>query len=287
MERPGSAHSNSALRGDYAGAAADYTVPQDWDGYTPAMHDRWRRLHARQVALAGKFAARAFLDGLARLDCAGGIPRFADANQILGAATGWQLVAVPGFIPDAVFFAHLAARRFPVTRWLREEHELDYLAEPDVFHDFFGHVPMLLDPGIADFLEAYGRAGERALAMDALELLARIYWYTIEFGLVVEGGQLKAFGAGIVSSAGELAFAVTDPGVLRLPFDPVRIMRTAYRIDAFQDCYFVLDSIEQLVRELVGLDFGPIYRRWRSAPPLPADVLQPGEQPWQPAGVHT
>lgn len=285
MDWPGSAHSGSGLRGDYAGAAADYTVPQNWHAYTAAMHDRWRRLHARQVALADKFAARAFLDGLARLDCAGGIPSFSDANPVLGAATGWQLVAVPGFIPDDVFFAHLAARRFPVTHWLREERELDYLVEPDLFHDFFGHVPMLLDPAIADFLEAYGHAGERALAMDALDLLARVYWYTIEFGLVVEGGSLKAFGAGIVSSAGELALAVTDPAVPRLPFDPLRIMRTDYRIDAFQDCYFVLDSIEQLLRELVQLDFGPIYARWRAAPPLPAGQLQPGETPWQPAGV--
>ena len=287
MERPGSAYSESDLRGDYSGAAADYTVAQGWDAYSPAMHERWSRLYARQAALAQRYAARTFLDGLARLDCAGGIPRFADANRVLGAATGWQLVAVPGFIPDAAFFAHLAARRFPVTRWLREEHELDYLVEPDVFHDFFGHVPMLLDPGIADFLAAYGRAGERALAMDALDLLARIYWYTIEFGLVTEGGCLKAFGAGIVSSAGELAFAVTDRGVLRLPFDPLRIMRTAYRIDAFQDCYFVLDSIDRLVRELVGLDFGPIYARWRGEPPLPAGVLQPGERPWQLAGEQS
>ena len=287
MERSGPLSGAAALRGDYAGAACDYVVGQDWEAYTPAMHGRWRRLHARQCALAERHAARACREGLARLDCSDGIPRFAGADRVLGSATGWRLVAVPGLIPDAAFFAHLAARRFPVTRWLREEHELDYLVEPDVFHDFFGHVPMLLNPAIADFLELYGRAGERALAMDALPMLARIYWYTIEFGLVVEAGALKAFGAGIVSSAGELVHAVTAPTALRLPFDPLRVMRTAYRIDTFQDCYFVLDSLTTLMRELVGLDFGPLYRRWHDVPPLPAGQLLPGEVRWTGEGALT
>lgn len=280
MEKPDTAKASGALRGDYADAAADYTVAQDWDAYTPAMHDRWRRLHARQTALAERHAADAFLAGLKRLDFADRIPRFDEANHILQAATGWQVVAVPGFVPDDVFFDHLASRRFPVTRWLREEHELDYLVEPDVFHDFFGHVPMLLDPAFADFMQAYGRAGPRAIVSGALDMLARIYWYTVEFGLIAQNGALRAYGAGIVSSATETVFSVTDPRVLRLPFDPLRVMRTAYRIDSFQDCYFVIDSIAQLMSGLVDLDFGPIYDRWRNEPPLPADMLQPGETPW-------
>ena len=279
MKTPCTQTSNSGLRGEYAGAAPGYTVAQDWEAYSPEMHDRWRRLHARQSALVARYACRAFREGLARLDCAGGIPRFADANAVLGPATGWRLVAVPGFIPDDVFFDHLAHRRFPVTRWLREEHELDYLVEPDLFHDFFGHVPMLLDPAIADFLELYGKAGARAMAMEALEMLARIYWYTIEFGLVREDGGLKVFGAGIISSAGETVFAIDDPKVLRLPFDPVRIMRTGYMIDAFQQTYFVLDSLPQLIGELVGLDFGPVYEKWRDTPALPAGACLPGEVP--------
>jgi len=176
-----------------------------------------------------------------------------------------------------VFFDHLAHRRFPVTRWLREEHELGYLVEPDVFHDFFGHVPMLLDPSIADFLKMYDRAGEKAMAMGALDMLARIYWYTVEFGLVRDGDTLKVFGAGIVSSAGETVYAIEDAEVLRLPFDPVRIMRTGYSIDSFQRNYFVLDSLDQLIGGLVDLDFAPIYERWRDAPPLLAGQLQPGE----------
>jgi len=278
MKKPATQTSNSDLRGDYEGAAADYTVPQDWEAYTPAMHERWRRLYARQSALVETHACASFREGLARLDCSEGIPKFADANAVLSAATGWRLVAVPGFIPDAVFFDHLSRRQFPVTRWLREEHELDYLVEPDVFHDFFGHVPMLLDPAIADFLELYGKAGARAIAMDALDMLARLYWYTIEFGLVREGEGLKVFGAGIISSAAETRFAIEDRQVLRLPFEPVRVMRTAYRIDAFQQTYFVLESLPQLIGDLVGLDFGPLYEIWRDAAPLPAGEVLAGEQ---------
>lgn len=279
MKTPRTHTSNSALRGEYQAAAADYTVAQDWHVYSPEMHARWRHLYVRQSALVERYACRSFREGLARLDCAGGIPRFEHANAALGGATGWRLVAVPGFIPDQVFFDHLAHRRFPVTRWLREEHELDYLVEPDVFHDFFGHVPMLFDPAIADFLELYGKAGARAMAMGALEMLARIYWYTIEFGLVCEQGGLKVFGAGIISSASETIYAIDDPQVLRLPFDPVRIMRTGYRIDSFQKTYFVLESLPQLIGGLVGLDFGPIYETWRHAPALPAGECLPGETP--------
>lgn len=278
MQRPGSAKSASGLRGNYEAAGADYTITQDWTAYRPEMHDRWRRLHARQSALAQRHASSRFLAGLARLDCADRIPRFDEANDVLRPATGWRLVAVPGFIPDEVFFDHLAGRRFPVTGWLREEHELDYLVEPDVFHDFFGHVPMLLDPAFADFMTAYGRAGERAMAMGALDMLARIYWYTVEFGLIDEGRGLRAFGAGLVSSAGEIVYSVENPDVVRLRFDPVRIMRTAYNIDTFQSCYFVLDSLDRLLSELVSLDFGPIYQKWRDSPPLPPGKHQPGDR---------
>jgi len=287
MKTPCTSTTTSGLRGEYGEAADDFTVPQDWDSYSPEAHERWRRLYAAQSALAQRHAAPQFLAGLSKLDCAAAIPRFEETNAVLGRATGWQLVAVPGFIPDEWFFDHLAHRRFPVTRWLREEHELEYLVEPDVFHDFFGHVPMLLDLRMAGFLEAYGRAGERAMAMEALDMLARIYWYTVEFGLVRDGADLKVFGAGIVSSAAETVYAATDPDALRLPFDPVRIMRTAYSIDSFQRNYFVLDSLDQLIGSLVDLDFGPIYERWRDEPPLPAGQLRPGETAFEPLGERT
>lgn len=279
MKKPCTLTTSSGLRGEYEGAADDYTVGQDWHAYTPEMHDRWRRLFARQSELVRTHACASFGEGLARLDCSAGIPRFEDANVVLEAATGWSLVPVPGFIPDATFFDHLAHRRFPVTRWLREEHELDYLVEPDLFHDFFGHVPMLLDPAIADFLELYGKAGARALEMNALDMLARIYWYTIEFGLVREDGGLRVFGAGIMSSSGETRYAIEDREVLRLPFDPVRVMRTGYMIDSFQKTYFVLDSLPQLIESLVSLDFGPIYETWRDEPPIPAGERLAGETP--------
>ena len=278
MKKPISANSGTGRRGDYEGAAADYTIGQAWDRYTPEMHDRWRRLHARQTALAQLHAAPQVLAGLAALDCGDGIPDFADTNRLLGEKTGWNVVAVPGLVPDDCFFDHLANRRFPVTAWVREEHELDYLVEPDVFHDFFGHVPMLLDPTFAAFMQAYGKAGARAIAMQALPMLARIYWYTVEFGLIDEGEGLKAYGAGLVSSAAEMVFSVENPEVLRLRFEPVRVMRTAYEIDRFQRCYFVLGSFEELLDGLVALDFGPIYETWRGTSPLPAGERHPGDR---------
>jgi phenylalanine-4-hydroxylase len=279
MKTPTSAKSTSGLRGDYEAAAADYSVSQEWGSYTPAMHERWQRLHARQIVLAQRYAAPQFLAGLAHLNCAHGIPRFEQADLILGNATGWSLVAVPGYIPDDCFFNHLANRRFPVTRWLREEHELDYLVEPDVFHDFFGHVPMLLDPAIAEFLAAYGRLGS-IKAKGATDMLARLYWYTIEFGLIDVGGGLKAFGAGIISSAGETVYSVEDRGVLRLRFDPARILRTGYSIDCYQRCYFVLDSLDQLIGSLGELDFGPVFEARRSRPPLPAGKVHSRDRLW-------
>lgn len=278
MRTPVSVQGKTPLRGDYADARADYSIDQDWAGYTPAMHDRWRRLYARQHRLIARHGASQFLAGLDRLDMGAAIPRFDRANALLGAATGWRIVGVPGLIPDDAFFGHLAAREFPVTCWLREEDELDYLVEPDIFHDYFGHVPMLLIPAFADFMAAYGEAGSRAIAMDALPMLARIYWYSVEFGLIDQGDGLKAFGAGLLSSAGETLHSIEDDNVLRLCFDPVRIMRTAYHIDRFQACYFVLDSFDTLIAELVALDFGPIYERWRDIEPIPAGRLQPGDR---------
>lgn len=282
MKKPGSANSTSDLRGDYTAADAAFCVDQDWASYTPAMHDRWRRLFARQSELAGRYACDSFVEGLARLDCSEGIPRFEDINAVLHPATGWTIVAVPGFIPEDTFFDHLAHRRFPVTRWLREEHELDYLVEPDVFHDLFGHVPMLLQQDVADFLALYGQAAPRAKEMGALDMLARLYWYTIEFGLIDGGDRPKVFGAGIVSSPGETVFSVTDRDVIRRRFDPERAMRTGYMIDDYQKCYFVLDTFEQLAKGLVALDFGPIYEQWRDRPALDPAAVLPGDRTYTP-----
>jgi phenylalanine-4-hydroxylase len=271
--------SSHGLRGDYRRMRPDYTVEQEWDGYAAAEHDRWQRLYHRQRELVEGRACQEYVGALLALPYAEGIPRFDDVNAALGAATGWRLVAVPGLVPDAVFFEHLANRRFPVTRWLREEHEFDYIVEPDVFHDFFGHVPMLFTPLFADYMQAYGRGGRKAEALGGLPFLARLYWYTVEFGLLrTPAGALRSYGAGIISSPGEIEYAV-QPGPVprRLAFDLRRVMRSHYRIDAYQQTYFVIESFEQLF-VATAPDFAPLYRELSGMPELAADALEPGDR---------
>lgn len=224
-------------------------------------------------------ASDAFLRGVdvLRLERPG-IPDFADLNQRLMAATGWQVVAVPGLVPDDVFFDHLANRRFVSGNFIRRADQLDYLQEPDVFHDVFGHVPMLADPVFADYMQAYGKGGLRSLSFGALEKLARLYWYTVEFGLVREAGGLRIYGAGIVSSYGESLFALDDPSPHRIAFDLERVMRTDYRIDDFQQNYFVIDSFEQLLNATLHTDFAPLYERLRTLPDLSVAQLTDADQ---------
>lgn len=236
----------AGLRGDYASARADYTLPQRHEAYAEADHATWRTLFARQSALLPRHAARAFRDSLGRLDVAGGIPDLEAVSARLAARTGWRLVGVPGLIPDAPFFAHLAARRFPVTVWIRRPEELDYVVEPDIFHDFFGHVPLLGEPAFADFLEAYGRLGEAAARRGALKPLARLYWHMVEFGLIREADGIRAYGAGILSSAAETVHSTTSPAPRRLRFDPARVLRSDYEIDKLQPTYFVIEDYAEL-----------------------------------------
>jgi phenylalanine-4-hydroxylase len=256
-------------RGDYARANADYTCAQDWGAYTARDHDTYRHLHARQRALLPGLASTRFLEMLPRLGAHDRIPRFDDVNESLGRATGWQLVGVPGLIPELPFFTLLANRRFPVTDWIRTPAELDYIVEPDVFHDLFGHVPLLFDPVFADYVQRYGEGGLKAHALGAGEWLSRLYWYTIEFGLIREPGGLRAYGAGLLSSAGELRHSVRATGPHRLPLQLERVMRTRYKIDAYQHTYFVIDSFEQLF-EMTEPDFTSLYARVREAGDLAA-----------------
>jgi phenylalanine-4-hydroxylase len=259
---------NPGLRGNYSAMRADYTVPQNMADYTSEQQARWLRLVERQLALISTRACKEFLDavnGLTALDMRRGIPNFAEVNVALKAATNWELVAVPGLLPDDVFFTHLANRRFPVTVWLREEAEFDYIVEPDIFHDFFGHVPMLFTPIYADHLQAYGHGALKAKRLGGLDWLARLYWYTIEFGLIYEAGAkpddkpvVKAYGAGVLSSPKELIYALESPIPKRLPFDVMTSMRTAFLIDDVQTTYFVLDSFQQL-RDDTAPDFTPHY----------------------------
>jgi len=259
------------LRGNYSEAAADYSVEQRWERYTPEAHALYRRLFERQSKLVPRYACAEWIAAISQLDAAAEIPRFDVVSRQLRNKTGWEIVAVPGLIPDDAFFTHLASRRFPVTVWLRRPDEFDYIVEPDVFHDFFGHVPLLFEPSYADYLCEYGRGGLKAMRLDAVKMLARLYWYTIEFGLTHTPRGIRAYGAGLMSSGGELAYSVEDPKPRRLPFDLERVMRTEYRIDRYQDTYFVIDSFEHLMRETAA-DFAPIYARIRELPTLAPDA---------------
>ena len=238
---------------------ADWTIDQGWQHYTAAEHAVWKTLFERQSRLLPGRACEQFVAGMRDLPLdADAIPDFRRLNEVLEKRTGWQVVAVPGLVPDEVFFEHLANRRFPAGNFIRAREKLDYLEEPDVFHDVFGHVPMLMNPVMADFIRAYGAGGLRALHLGALEQLARVYWYTVEFGLVRQANGLRVYGAGIASSFGETTFALADSSPNRVGFELERVMRTRYRIDDYQETYFVLDSLDALL-ELARIDFAPVY----------------------------
>jgi phenylalanine-4-hydroxylase len=234
-------------------------LQQEWDSYTPEQHAIWRTLFHRQEAILARRACQPFLDGLKALGVeAEGIPDFRRLNEALERATRWRITAVPGLVADDVFFEHLANRRFPSTCLIRREDQLDYLQEPDIFHDIFGHVPMLMNPVFADYMEAYGKGGLKALQLHNLEHLARLYWYTVEFGLIATPDGTRIYGSGIVSSRGESIYCLEDPKPNRIAFDLLRVMRTRYRIDDYQESYFVIDSFEQLF-DATQPDFTPYY----------------------------
>jgi phenylalanine-4-hydroxylase len=241
----GTASLPQGLRGDYARSRPDGTLPDDAVRFTEADHATWRTLVKRQRAIFPGRAATAWLKGLDRLDCDGAAPDFAKASRILGEATGWSIVPAPGLIPDAQFFALLAQRKFPVTHWIRRPDELDYIVEPDIFHDFLGHVPLLTDPAYARFLEAYGDLGLQAERRGQLAPLARFYWFMVEFGLIQQADGLRAYGAGILSSRAETLHAV-DGDPVRLVFDMPRVLRSTYRIDDLQPTYFVIREYVEL-----------------------------------------
>ena len=265
------ARPEAAKHGLAAGDAAkpdrpDWTVDQGWERYTAEEHAVWKTLFERQTKLLPGRACDEFVAGMRDLPIgADEIPDFRRMSEVLMKRTGWQVVAVPGLVPDDVFFEHLANRRFPAGQFIRKPHELDYLEEPDVFHDVFGHVPMLMNPAIADYIQAYGLGGLRAEKLGVLDKLARVYWYTVEFGLLRQQGGLRIYGAGIASSRTETVFALEDPSPNRIGFELERVMRTRYRIDDFQETYFVIRDLDHLL-ELAAIDFGPAYERVRRQP---------------------
>lgn len=254
-------------------------VPQPWDDYTPTDHDVWRQLYERQRAL---LVGRACDEFLAAQDAMGmtpdAIPKFSDMDAALGAATGWSLIGVEGLLPELDFFDHLANRRFPVTWWIRRPDQIDYIEEPDLFHDLFGHVPLLMNPLFADYMAAYGRGGVKAhgIGPEALALLTRLYWYTVEFGLIRQHDGLRIYGSGIVSSKGESLYSLESDAPNRIGFDLERVMRTRYRIDTFQKTYFVIDSFQQLIAATEP-DFTPIYARVAAQDSIPAGDVREGD----------
>jgi phenylalanine-4-hydroxylase len=263
------------LRDRHPDIGTDFTIPQRWERYSTAEHVIWRTLFERQAKVLPGRAAREFLDGLDRLKLVPDqIPDFERLSEQLHAQTGWRVVAVPSLVPDDVFFDHLANRRFPAGQFIRKREQLDYIEEPDVFHDVFGHVPMLAHPVFADYLEAYGKGGQRALSeFGALKNLARLYWYTVEFGLIDQKDGLRIYGSGIVSSSAESIYAVESPSPNRIGFNLERVMRTEYRIDDFQESYFVISSFEELFAETYK-DFAALYTKLASGPVhKPGDLL--------------
>lgn len=254
-------------------------VEQPWDAYSNTDHEVWGQLYRRQREILPGRACREFLEAQDAMGMSEDrIPRFSELNEILQRKTGWTLIGVEGLLPELTFFEHLAERRFPVTWWIRRPEQMDYIAEPDLFHDLFGHVPLLMNPVFADYMQAYGRGGVRAHALggDALVHLTRLYWYTVEFGLIRQPEGLRIYGAGIVSSKGESIHCLESPAPNRIGFDLRRIMRTRYRIDTYQKTYFVIDSFEQLF-EATRPDFAPIYRELAALPAIPAGARIEGD----------
>src|SRR5262245_59843536 len=265
-------NSHTAKRDD------DYVIDQIWKGYTADEHAVWDFLYRRQVDLLKDRADPTMLRGLDVLNLnRGGVPNFAEINVELKKLTGFSVVAVPGLVPDEVFFNHLANRRFPAGQFIRGRHQLDYLQEPDIFHDVFGHVPLLTEPVFADYMEAYGKGGLRAMKFGRLKNLAALYWYTVEFGLIETPQGVRIYGAGISSSKDESIFSLEDPSPNRLRFGLERVMRTEYRIDDFQQTYFVIRSYDELFRATVDTDFAPLYGRLGDGVSYAPETVLPGD----------
>ena len=278
-KKPLELHGALALPAPPPGAAEDWTVPQRWDELTAEDHWVWDTLFARQKALLHDRSIHAFEEALDVLHLSRpGIPNFDELNEKLHARTGWTVVAVPGLVPEDVFFRHLSNRRFPAGNFIRRADQLDYLEEPDVFHDVFGHVPMLAQPAFADFMQELGHLGLQSLELGALHRIARLYWYTVEFGLAREDGRLKIYGAGILSSFGESHYSLESAKPHRLAFDLKRVLRTRYRTDEFQQSYFVIDRFEDVLRLVRANDFPALYEELDGAADIEPSAVEADER---------
>ena len=258
-------------------------VEQPWSSYAREDHATWAQLFERQQKILVGRAAREFVDNQRKMGMTpDAIPKFDDLNRELRKVTGWELIGVEGLLPELTFFDHLANRRFPVTWWIRKPEQIDYISEPDLFHDLFGHVPLLLNPVFADYMQAYGCGGVKAhgIGAEALVNLTRLYWYTVEFGLIREDGALRIYGSGIVSSKGESIYCLDSPAPNRIGFDLKRIMRTRYRIDTYQKTYFVIDSYQQLM-DATRPDFTPYYAELAAQESIPAGSVLGDDRVYQ------
>ncbi len=267
------------LRGDYSHVNPDdMTCDFKWESFTPEHHSMWRFLFDRIMPVLEHRACDEYLEGITALDFAGeaGVPNYDRISDKLMKRTGWRLVTVPGLLPPEIFFAHLAKRQFPVTTFIRTPEEIDYLQEPDIFHDMFGHVPMIAHPVFADYFHAFGEGGLKALKHGYLPYLETLYWFTIEFGLINTPNGRRIYGSGITSSLGESTYALS-PEAMHIAYDITRIMRQQYRIDVFQAQYFVIDSFEQLL-ESTAPDFLPYYREVSQLPKLAVGETLPTDQ---------
>lgn len=236
-------------------------IPQNWNEYSDEEHEIWRKLYKRQMNILENRACNEFLDGVDKLEImANGIPNFDILNKALSKITGWEVIAVKGLIPDEDFFECLANKVFPAGSFIRRQDQFDYISEPDIFHDVFGHVPLLTNQIFANYMQEYGKGGLRAVGFHSLKELARLYWYSVEFGLIQNSDGLKIYGAGILSSPKESISSLEDNKPNRIKFNLERIMRTDYRIYDVQDSYFVIDSFDELFAATLQ-DFAPIYSR--------------------------
>jgi phenylalanine-4-hydroxylase len=256
-----------------------WTITQEFDRYSEADHRTWISLYDRQAEILSRRACDAFLSGLDTLGLRGqGIPDFDQLNEKLLALTGWRIVAVPGLVPDAVYFDHLANRRFPAANFIRRANELAFSPDPDIFHDVFGHVPMLTNPVFADYIQAYGKVGLGALSLGRLHNLGRLYWYTVEAGLLETPEGLRIYGAAILSSRRESIFALSSPSPNRIGFDLERVMRTPFRDVDFQQGYFIVPSLQYLLDVTSGTGFGPIYATLASAADLAISRIEQSDR---------
>ena len=263
------------------GANTDWSVPQNWEQFTASDHERWSHFAAKQAKALEGLASATFLEGVRALELDQmGVPEFASWNERLRSLTGWEVVAVPGVIPNEPFFEMLAARKFPVANFLRQGPSFDYSDEPDMFHDVFGHMPMFIDPTFGEFMTAYGRAGIRAERLGMSDWLGRLYLHTVEFGLIKESGELRAYGAGLMSSLAETRHALTSDTPRRLKFDLPRLMRTDWPFDEFQPTYFVIESFEALLEEMETTSLKHVYEEVRDLPLIPIGEAAPSDQPF-------